>query len=194
MIYNIQDRDIDLLRRAGVSDEDIEHSVRVARKALEIAERTGVPMDMELVGRGALFHDLGKARSHQIDHGKIGAQIGESLGLPVTVKDIMEKHIRGGLTEEEARELGLPVKDYTPRAIEERIVIYADRLVDIITDRIVEMRSEKEAEEGFEEILEKYPKYGKNEKTLKRYLAYHREIQQLMRNAAELDPDVKPQD
>ena len=37
-----------------------------------------------------------------------------------------------------------------------------------------------EAEERFEDILKTYPKYGKNEKTLKRYLGYHREIQGLV--------------
>lgn len=92
----------------------------------------------------------------------------------------MEKHIRGGLTEEEAKELGLPIKDYTLRRLEERIVIYADRLVDIITDGIVDIKDESEAEKRFEEILRTYPKYGKNEKTLQRYLGYHREIQSLM--------------
>lgn len=59
-------------------------------------------------------------------------------------------------------------------------MIYADRLVDIITDGIVEIKSEQEAEERFEEILKTYPKYGKNEKTLQRYLGYHSEIQGLM--------------
>ena len=92
----------------------------------------------------------------------------------------MEKHIRGGLTKEEAKELGLPVKDYTLRTLEEKIVIYADRLVDIITDGIVVIRDEKEAEKRFEEILRTYPKYGKNDLTLNRYLGYHREIQALI--------------
>jgi uncharacterized protein len=92
----------------------------------------------------------------------------------------MEKHIRGGLTGSEARELGLPVKDYALRRLEERIVIYADRLVDIIHDGIVPVKSEREAEERFEEILRAYPKYGKSELTLNRYIGYHREIQGLI--------------
>ncbi len=92
----------------------------------------------------------------------------------------MEKHIRGGLTEEEARELGLPVKDYRLKRIEERIIIYADRLVDIISDGVVQ--TEDEAEKRFEEILTTQVKYGKNDITLKRYLGYHREIQALMGN------------
>lgn len=179
--YKIQHSDIDLLRKAGVSEDDISHCVKVSEKALEIAQRIGATMDMELVGRGALFHDLGKARTHAIEHGMLGAELGRSFGLPDAVTDIMEKHIRGGLTEEEARELGLPVRDYTLRRIEEKIVIYADRLVDIITDGIVPIKAESEAEARFEEILKDYSKYGKNEKTLQRYLGYHREIQGLLK-------------
>lgn len=63
MIYTIQASDIDLLRKTSVSEDDISHCVKVAEKALEIASRTDAKLDMELVGRGALFHDLGKAKS-----------------------------------------------------------------------------------------------------------------------------------
>lgn len=38
--------------KAGVSEADIVHSVKVAEKALEIAGRTNKELDMELVGRG----------------------------------------------------------------------------------------------------------------------------------------------
>jgi uncharacterized protein len=181
MDYRIQHSDIETLRKAGVSGDDIAHCRPVAEKALEIARRTGTALDMELVGRGALFHDLGKARTHEITHGKVGAELGKVLGLPDQITAIMEKHIRGGLTEEEAAELGLPVKDYTLRSLEEKIVIYADRLVDIMSDGIVPITSEREAEDRFEEILAEIPRYGKNDKTMARYLGYHREIQSLMR-------------
>lgn len=178
--YTIRDADIALLRQAGVSEEDIAHSVKVAEKALEIATRIPKDLDMEFVGRGALFHDLGKAKTHEIEHGKIGAEMGKALGLPEGINDIMEKHIRGGLTEEEAIELNLPVKEYTLHTLEERIIIYADRLVDIITEGIVTINEESEAEERFEEILRTIPKYGKNDTTLSRYMNYHMEIQGLM--------------
>jgi uncharacterized protein len=182
MTYKIKASDIEILKKAGVSEDDIKHCIKVSEKALEIAGRISSSVDMELVGRGALFHDLGKAKTHAIEHGFIGAEMGKGFGLPEAITDIMEKHIRGGLTESEARELGLPVKDYTLKTIEERIVIYADRLVDIITDGIVDIGGdEREAERKFEEILRGYPKYGKNEITLKRYLGYHREIQGLMK-------------
>lgn len=181
MGYKIQNSDIDILKKSGVLEDDIKHCIKVAEKALEIAQRTDDNVNMELIGRGALFHDLGKATTHEIEHGKIGAEMGKRLGLSQAITDIMEKHIRGGLTEDEARELGLPVKDYTLKTLEERIVIYADRLVDIIMDGVVPVKTETEAEERFEEILNDYPKYGKNEKTLQRYLDYHREIQGLMK-------------
>jgi uncharacterized protein len=183
MSYTIQNSDIQILRNAGVSEDDIKHCRKVAEKALEIAGKTGAKVDMELVGRGALFHDLGKSKTHEIEHGKIGAELGKGLGLPVAITDIMEKHIRGGLTADEAKELGLPVKDYTLKRLEERIVIYADRLVDIITDGIVDLGGDElAAEMRFEEVLREIPKYGKNEITLNRYLGYHSEIQGLIKD------------
>jgi uncharacterized protein len=100
--------------------------------------------------------------------------------LPEGIIAIMENHIRGGLTDEEAIELNLPVKDYTLHTLEERIIIYADRLVDIITEDIVFIEEEVEAEERFEEVPRTIPKYGKNDTTHTRYLGYHREIQNLL--------------
>jgi uncharacterized protein len=178
--YTIQETDVDLLRNAEVPENDIAYSIKVAEKALEIAYRTNKDLDFEFVGRGALFHDLGKSKTHDIEHGKIGAEMGKVIGLPDCINAVMEKHIRGGLTDEEAIELNLPVKDYTLHSLEERIIIYADRLVDIITEDIVSIDEEREAEERFEEILRTIPKYGKNDMTLSRYLGYHREIQSLL--------------
>jgi uncharacterized protein len=185
MNYTIKNSDIAILRETGVSEDDIKHCVKVAEKALEIAGRIGGKLDMELIGRGALFHDLGKATTHEIEHGKIGAEMGKRLGLSQAITDIMEKHIRGGLTEDEAIELGLPVRDYSLKTLEERIVIYADRLVDIIMDGVVVIKDEKEAEKRFEEILRTYPQYGKNEITLHRYIGYHKEIQRLINKSVQ---------
>lgn len=183
--YSLQMADIKMLTDAGMSAEDLDHSLKVAGKALEIGRRitaaSKTPVDMELVGRGALFHDLGKAKTHEIEHGKIGAEMGAALGLPVAITDIMQKHIRGGLSTEEAMELGLPIRDYTLRTLEERIIIYADRLVDILWDGLVKVDSPQDAEDRFMAILEGNLKYGKNAQTLERYRGYHNEIQNLMK-------------
>lgn len=183
MNYKIDQSDLALLWKTGLSEKDIRHSILVAQKALEIARRTGADLDMELVGRGALFHDLGKALTHSFQHGEIGSELGEKLGLPPAITDIARKHFHGGLSPDEARELGLPNKDYTPRRIEERIIIYADRLVDIITDGYIRIEDEYQAEERFEEFLTQHLKYGKDRSTRDRYIGYHREIQGLIGNA-----------
>lgn len=182
--YRVEAEDVAKLRTAGMIEADLDHSLKVAEKALEIARRTGADLDLRLVGRGALFHDLGKTRTHAIEHGRIGAELGAKQGLPPEVTSVMEKHIRGGLSAAEAVDLGLPVKDYTLGRLEERIIIYADRLVDIIHDGIVEIGEEVEAERRFVEILSSYPKYGKNAVTLARYLGYHEEIQGLIARRA----------
>jgi uncharacterized protein len=192
MTYEIETKDLELLRSAGVAEDDIAHCISVAEKSREVALRTGAIIDMELVVRGALFHDLGKAETHDIEHGMIGAEMGAQLGLPLEITAVMEKHIRGGLTEAEAVELGLPVKDYTLNLLEERIIIYADRLIDIITEDVIDLGGDElEAERRFDDILRDYPRYGKTAATLNRYLGYHEEIQGLM-NGAAVDKNAGP--
>lgn len=180
--YAIQKVDIELLRSEGMNEEDLAHSMHVAEKALDVARRTGADLDMELVWRGALFHDLGKTITHEIAHGLLGAKRGQELGLPTAVNEIMEKHIRGGMTEAEAIEFELPVKDYTLNRLEERIIIYADRLVDIIDEDLVDVETDLDAEQDFKQILIEIVKYGKNDITMERYFRYHDEIQGLIAN------------
>jgi uncharacterized protein len=170
--------EIELLRETGVPEEAIQHSLNVAEKALEIAARVEIKNDAELIRKGALFHDIGKSHTYEIEHGKIGAEIAARLGMPSEVIAIIEKHIRGGMSREEAEALGLPVKDYALKTSEEKIAIYSDRLVDIIQDKVAD---DEEAELKFEEILRKYEKYGKNPKTMGRYIKLHREIRDWMK-------------
>jgi len=44
---------------------------------------------------------------------------------------VCERHLGGGVTEEDVKEKGLPIppKDYLPETIEERIIAYADNLL-----------------------------------------------------------------
>jgi uncharacterized protein len=179
----VSEEDLAILVKAGLSEADIRHSILVAKKAVEIAQRTGRDLDMELVARGALFHDLGKALTHSFQHGELGAEIGKSFGLPKAITDIARKHFHGGLTPEEARKLDLPEVDYTPRLLEERIILYADRLVDILTEGFFTFQNEVEAEDQFEEIVTTHRAYGKDEMTSARYVHYHREIAKLIEQA-----------
>ncbi len=174
-------KEVATLEKAGCGEEAIQHSIEVARKSLEISSRVKIPLDKKLIARGAIFHDLGKAKTYGMEHGEIGAKMAAELGLEQEIQDIILKHIRGGLTAPEAIELGLPVRDYTLRTAEEKIIIYADRMVDIYIDGIVPDAHESMAENTFIDILKGYRKYGKNETTLQRYITLHEEIQGWMK-------------
>jgi uncharacterized protein len=111
----------------------VRHCKTVADFAVEIAEacaKKGLDVDVDLVRIGALLHDIGRAKTHDVDHGVVGAQIARELNLPDAVISIIERHVGSGITEGEAERLGFPVKSYVPESLEERIVAYADKLVE----------------------------------------------------------------
>jgi uncharacterized protein (TIGR00295 family) len=105
----------------------------VAKISLDIAkqlEKKGVKLDLKLVEAGALLHDIGRSKSNTVDHGVIGAQIVRSEGLPTAIAGIIKTHVGGGFTAKEAAEFGWPKDVYSPITLEEKIVSYADKLVD----------------------------------------------------------------
>ncbi len=169
--------DLELLRQAGVGPDDVIHCQRVCRKALEIASKINKPVNYDLIARGGLLHDLGKAKGRADDHGYVGAEIGRSMGIPSEILRIMETHVKAGLTPKEASEAGIPEKDYTPETLEEKIVVYADKLVDIIYSPDQVVSSETEAETRFTEILTAHPNLAKSKEAAQRQIRNHLEIQ-----------------
>lgn len=122
-----------LLFQSGCSHEVVDHCKAVAKVATEIAEackNKGLDVNVKLVEIGALLHDIGRSKTHSVHHAVIGAEIAESLKLPNAVIAIIERHVGGGITSEEAKKLGWLIKDYSPQTLEEKIVSYADKLVD----------------------------------------------------------------
>jgi len=100
---------------------------------MEIAEACkdkGLEVDLELVEIGALLHDIGRAKTHSVHHAVIGAEIAESLGLPKSVISIIKRHVGGGISSREARKLRWPRDVYLPQTLEEKIVSYADKLIE----------------------------------------------------------------
>ncbi len=145
---------VEILRKVGCSEEVIRHCIAVAELALEIARlrnskrrrsrsseggeceaeegskgRGNEEVDEELVFRGALLHDIGRSRTHGIKHAYVGAEIARSLGLDERIVRIIERHIGAGIPAEEAKNFGLPAKDFIPETIEEKIVACADNLI-----------------------------------------------------------------
>ncbi len=129
---------ISLLAMSGCSDNVIEHCRTVAEYARKIAirinkcsEKKGksINVDIEAVFSGALLHDIGRGKTHGIDHAVVGAAMAIEYGLDDTLVNIIERHIGAGITRDDAILLGLPAKDYLPATIEEKIVAHVDNLV-----------------------------------------------------------------
>jgi len=118
---------ISLLRENGCDDEVIRHCEAVSALAVKIARKCGA--DVALVEVGGLLHDLGRCKTHEIAHAVEGARLAKELDLPDPLVKIIERHIGAGISSSEAKRLGLPGKDFTPRTVEEMIVAHADNLM-----------------------------------------------------------------
>jgi uncharacterized protein len=124
---------IQLLRENHCPPKVISHCELVADLALEISdklEKKGLKVDRQLVEAGALLHDLGRSKTHNVDHGVIGANLAESANLPEPLVRIIRRHVGGGISPEEAKGFGWPQDVYEPVTLEEKIVSYADKLID----------------------------------------------------------------
>ncbi|ODS36145.1 MAG: TIGR00295 family protein [Candidatus Altiarchaeales archaeon WOR_SM1_79] len=122
------------------SDDVVEHCVAVSETAVKIAgkiKENGYDMDIDFVEIASLLHDLGRAKTHGIKHGVRGAEIIRELGREkgydkdqiMKISRVCETHIGAGLTKEDAEEFGLPVKDYLPETLEEKVIAHADNIV-----------------------------------------------------------------
>jgi uncharacterized protein (TIGR00295 family) len=110
----------------------LEHCVAVEGLATAMAERAnehGLDVDVPLVQAGALLHDIGRSITQDVRHASEGARLlrAEAQWPPPLVA-VVERHTGAGIDATEAAALGLPVQDYTPRTLEERIVAHADNL------------------------------------------------------------------
>jgi uncharacterized protein len=163
-------QDIDVLIKAGCSRDVVAHCIAVSATAVSLAGRVKVSHDRELVRQGGLFHDIGRSRTHGIDHAVAGVAIARELGFSDQLAHIIERHIGAGITAAEAVRLGLPQKDYMPLTTEEKIVSYADNL----TSGVREMPFD-EALDRFKDIL------GPDHEGVELFIRQHHEIQGWMR-------------
>jgi len=174
-------RALKLLSQSGCSSKIIAHCKAVAALAVQIAkayEKEGLNIDVKLVEIGAILHDIGRSKTHSVDHVIKGAEIARSLKLPESIISIIERHAGGGIAIEEAEKLGWPSKNYVPQTIEERIVTYADKLIE--GSRRVQI--ERTIEKLSQELGEKHP-------SIKRVKKLHKEFSSLIRD---FDADSYP--
>lgn len=141
---------LQLLREHQCSAEVVNHCKAVAKLALETAnvlKERGLKIDSELVEVGALLHDIGRSKTHRVHHAVVGAKIAKSAGLPDSVGSIIKRHVGGGITASEAKKLGWPEDVYVPITLEEKIVSYADKLVENAKRVPIEITIEKLSKE-----------------------------------------------
>jgi len=155
---------IKMLRDEGCSQEVIDHSLKVQKLAMKIAERIrnrGIDVDMNTIYLASLFHDIGRSKTHGITHITEGVKIARRLGLPEKVVMAIEHHGGAGIEMEDAIKLGLPPKDYTPKSIEEEIVAHADNLTGNgyrNIDEVVKKFEEKAGKKAAEKVMKLHEK------------------------------------
>lgn len=163
----------DLLRILKVPYQVRKHSIKVAEKALEIANKVKKKkVNTNLVEIGALLHDIGRSKTHGFEHALVGGKILKERGLPNQLVRICETHILGGLDIEDAKFIGLPEKEYLPITLEEKIICVADKLTVGTKEATIEQRFSKW-----------FSKYGKTKLLLKskeRTEKMQKEIESLM--------------
>jgi len=139
----------------------INHCKAVSKFAIEIANKIytrGNKINLNLVEIGALLHDIGRSKTHNVEHAIVGAQIGQTIGLPLQVVNIIKRHVGAGISEEEAVMLGWPRDNYMPTTLEEKVVTYADKCVDHDSVIPIEGEIKKLQANGFLEAAERVRK------------------------------------
>lgn len=150
-----------ILQENNCPPQVISHCIAVTDLALELAsklQKKGIKINTQLIEAGALLHDLGRSKTHTVDHVVVGAQKAESMGLPEPVIRMIKRHVGAGITAEEAGWLGWPKDVYEPQTLEEKIVSYADKLIDHSKRIPIETEIERLQKENKDEAAERVRK------------------------------------
>lgn len=163
------------------------HSVLVAAKAAEIAERhlerrPDARIDLQFLAEAALLHDVGikfcegqdlpsEGREPYVRHGVLGAELLREEGFPRHAL-VCERHVGAGISREDVVRLSLPLepRDYLPTSTEEKIVCVADKFFSKDPGKIWR-------EKRLAKIEKALGKYG--ERVLERWRALAREFLEL---------------
>ena len=152
---------LQLLREHQCPIEVINHCKAVTKLALETAnvlKERGLKIDSALVEVGALLHDIGRSKTHTVHHAVVGAEIAKSAGLPDSVISIIKRHVGGGIIASETKKLGWPEDVYVPITLEEKIVSYADKLIENSKRIPIEIAIEKLSRELNPEAVDRVRK------------------------------------
>ena len=152
---------LNLLIENGCSNDVIIHCKKVAELAAETAEtvkKKGLTVDSRLVEVGALLHDIGRSKTHSVNHAVEGMKLAQAESLPDAVICIIKRHVGAGITAEEAEWLGWPKDNYVPQSLEEKIVCYADKCIGSDTRIPVEATIKQLHEQKLDDAAERVRK------------------------------------
>lgn len=130
-----------LLKESFGDNRIAKHSKAVCEKAVEIAEKimeNGHEVDVELVRVGALLHDIGRVKTHRLEHATEGGKMLREKGHEKLAR-IVETHISCN----------------PAMSLEEKVVSYADKIIE--EDRVVTL------DERFENVIKRRKKHGQEE-------------------------------
>jgi uncharacterized protein len=150
-----------VLHSIAVADYVYDFGIKLLNKKYDFDLNTAV--------LGAILHDIGRSKSHNIDHGIIGSEILLKNNFNEKYAKIAERHIGAGISRKEAEDLNLPKKDYIPKTLEEKVIANADNLVS----------GHIRVDIGF--VIDKFKKRTNNEVSNKVYALYL-EINKLIGN------------
>jgi len=122
-----------LHEKYGSNDRIVSHCQACAKISKALSERAvqrGLPVNEEAAVAGALLHDIGRSQTQTVAHGYVGAGILEKEGVDPVVVEIVRRHVGAGISPEEAAALGFPPGDYIPRTLEQKMVGFADKMLD----------------------------------------------------------------
>lgn len=118
----------------------MKHARQVADLALAINKARAIGLDPQQVEAAAMLHDIGifATNAHGIHcygdapyirHGVIGGELLRKEGAPEEWARVAERHTGAGITQEEilSQGLDLPLDDYVPVSMLEKLVCYADK-------------------------------------------------------------------
>ncbi len=122
----------------------VAHSTQVRDRALQIVDAhrewtANQEVSREFVEEAAMLHDIGiiycdAPKIHcvgthsYLEHGYLGAELLRREGLPKHAL-VAERHTGTGITAEQVfrEKLPIPLRDYCPVSLEEKIICYADK-------------------------------------------------------------------
>ena len=84
---------LNLLREVGCPENVVDHCIAVSQKAAAMAAKVQQDMrvDVHLVEMGGLLHDIGRALTHKLDHGVVGARLLRERGINGALQKICER-------------------------------------------------------------------------------------------------------